>query len=133
MLNRVVLMGRLTADPELKSTPAGTHVTTFSIAVERNFTDKTTGNRPVDFIPIVAWRGTAELVCKYFAKGDMIALDGSLQTRNYQDQNGNKKTLYEVIAEQVYFTGKTENTQRPDVGISIGDFEEIESDDELPF
>ncbi|MEG2813521.1 MAG: single-stranded DNA-binding protein, partial [Oscillospiraceae bacterium] len=86
MLNKVILMGRLTADPEHKQTPNGVSVTSFSIAVERNFADKQTGKREADFINIVAWRGTADLICKYFSKGRMIALDGSLQTRTYQDK-----------------------------------------------
>lgn len=151
MLNRVILMGRLTADPEQKSTPSGVSVTSFSIAVERNFVDKATGNRQADFINIVAWRGTAELICKYFNKGSMIALEGSIQTRNYEDKNGNKRTAFEVVAEQVYFTGgKNESAARPTstnfptpesfpepakgTGFSIGDFEEIDTDDsELPF
>ncbi len=152
MLNKVILMGRLTADPEHKTTPSGTSVTTFSIAVERNYADKATNTRAADFINIVAWRGTADLICKYFSKGRLIALEGSIQTRNYEDKNGNKRTAFEVIAEQVYFTGeKSDNNQNrgssipfpppqefnePKMGtsFSVGDFEEIDTDDsDLPF
>lgn len=106
MLNKVILMGRLTASPELKTTSSGTSVTSFCLAVERNFADKSTGKRAADFINIVAWRGTAELICKYFAKGRLIALEGSIQTRSYEDKNGNKRTAFEVIADNVYFTGE---------------------------
>lgn len=155
MLNKVILMGRLTADPEHKQTPNGVSVTSFSIAVERNFADKQTGKREADFINIVAWRGTADLICKYFAKGRLIALEGSIQTRNYEDKNGNKRTAFEVVAEQVYFTGEKANTTdgnsgfsaapsfpTPEsfvepakgTGFSVGDFEEIDTDDsDLPF
>ncbi|MEG0894138.1 MAG: single-stranded DNA-binding protein [Oscillospiraceae bacterium] len=152
MLNKVILMGRLTADPEHKTTPSGTSVTTFSIAVERNYADKATNTRAADFINIVAWRGTADLICKYFSKGRLIALEGSIQTRNYEDKNGNKRTAFEVIADQVYFTGeKSDNNQNrassipfpppqefnePKTGtsFSVGDFEEIDTDDsDLPF
>ncbi len=154
MLNKVVLMGRLTADPEHKQTPNGVSVTSFSIAVERNFADKQTGTRGADFINIVAWRGTADLICKYFSKGRLIALEGSIQTRNYEDKNGNKRTAFEVVAEQVYFTGEksdsnnnrsnssSTNFPTPEsfnepakgTGFSVGDFEEIDTDDsDLPF
>lgn len=148
MLNKAILMGRLTADPEAKQTPNGASVTSFSIAVERNFADKQTGKRAADFINIVAWRGTAELICKYFSKGRMIALEGSIQTRNYEDKNGNKRTAFEIIADSVYFTGEKKDdnassnganfpppppAQTPNLPFSIGDFEEIETDDDQPF
>ncbi len=100
MLNTVILMGRLTADPELRTTPNGTAVTSFRIAVDRHSSDKQT-----DFIDITAWRGTAELVCRYFAKGRMIALQGRIQTRSYEDKQGNKRTAFEVVAESVSFCG----------------------------
>lgn len=103
-------MGRLTANPEHKQTPNGISVTSFSIAVERNFVDKSTGKRGADFINIVAWRGTADLICKYFSKGRLIALEGSIQTRNYEDKNGNKRTAFEIVADNVYFTGEKANT-----------------------
>lgn len=152
MLNRVILMGRLTADPEHKQTPNGVSVTSFSIAVDRNFSDKS-GNRQTDFINIVAWRQTADFVCKYFAKGRMIALEGSLQSRKYVDKQGNNRVAYEVVADQVYFADSKqggadshpaastsfptpESFQEPARGqsFSVGDFEEIDADDsELPF
>ena len=104
MLNVAVLMGRLVADPELRQTPSGLSVTTFRIAVDRN--DAKAGQeRQADFIDIVAWRQTAEFVCKYFRKGSMIAVQGSIQTRSYEDKNGNKRTTFEVVADNVSFTG----------------------------
>lgn len=103
MINRVVLMGRLTADPELRQTPGGVSVASFSVAVERRYTKD--GERQTDFINIVAWRQTADFVCRYFQKGSMIALDGSIQTRNYTDKNGNKRTAFEVVAENASFCG----------------------------
>lgn len=102
MLNRVILMGRLTADPEHKQTPSGISVTSFSIAVDRNYNGKD-WKPPDDFINIVAWRNTADFICRYFSKGRMIAVEGSIQTRNYEDKNGNKRTAFEVVADQVYF------------------------------
>lgn len=104
MLNVAVLMGRLVADPELRQTPSGLSVTTFRIAVDRNHA-KTGQERQADFIDIVAWRQTAEFVCKYFRKGSMIAVQGSIQTRSYEDKNGNKRTAFEVVADNVSFTG----------------------------
>ena len=103
MLNIVVIMGRLTADPELKTTNSGNSVTSFTVAVDRNFAKD--GNRETDFINVVAWRSTAEFICKYFRKGQMIAINGSLQQRSYEDKNGNKRTAYEVVAQQVSFCG----------------------------
>lgn len=150
MLNKVILMGRLTADPEHKQTPNGVSVTSFSIAVERNFADKS-GKRGTDFINIVAWRNTADFICKYFAKGRMIAIEGSIQTRNYEDKNGNKRTAFEVVADQVYFADSKSSQNKPaatsnfpvpesfnepqkGASFSVGDFEEIDTDDsDLPF
>ena len=135
MLNKVILMGRLTADPELKQTTGGVSVVSFSIACDRNFADKS-GNRACDFINIVAWRGTAEFICKYFGKGRMIALEGSIQTRNYEDKQGNKRTAFEVVADQVYFADSKQGAasdQGAPQGFSVGDFEEIDGDGELPF
>lgn len=103
-MNKVILMGRLTADPELKTTPSGISVTSFSIAVDRNYV-KQGEERQADFINIVCWRQRAEFVCRYFTKGQLIALDGSIQTRQYQDKNGNNRTAFEVVADNVYFTG----------------------------
>lgn len=103
MLNRVILMGRLTRDPELRQTQSGTAVASFSLAVERDFADKSTGTRPTDFIDIVAWRSTAEFVCKYFSKGRMAVVEGRLQIRDWQDRDGNKRRSAEVVADNVYF------------------------------
>lgn len=109
MLNKVVLMGRLVADPELKQTPGGLSVCQFRIAVERNFTSN--GERQADFISIVAWRQAAEFVSRYFKKGQMIAVEGTLQSRNFTDKQGNKRVSYEVVADRLHFCGsKNENT-----------------------
>ena len=107
MLNRVVLMGRMAADPELKQTPNGVSVATFRLAVERNYQPKDSNERLCDFISCVAWRQTGEFITRYFSKGSMIAIEGSIQTRQYQDKNGNKRTAVEVIADQAYFAGST--------------------------
>lgn len=105
MLNVVALMGRLVADPELRRTPNGISTCTFRIAVDRSYV-RSGEERKADFIDIVAWRQTAEFVCKYFKKGNLIAVDGSLQTRNYEDKQGNKRTAFEVVANNVNFTGE---------------------------
>lgn len=104
MLNISTLMGRLTADPELRRTPNGVSVTTFTIAVERTYTPQGQ-EKQADFIDIVAWRNTAEFVCKYFSKGRMIALNGSIQTRLYEDKEGHKRKAFEVVADNVFFCG----------------------------
>ena len=104
MLNVVAIMGRLVADPELRTTQNGTNVCSFRIACDRNFA-RQGEQRQADFIDIVAWRQQAEFVSKYFQKGSMIAIEGSLQTRQYQDKNGNNRTATEVLASQVSFCG----------------------------
>lgn len=104
MLNVVAIMGRLVADPELRTTQSGTNVCSFRIACDRNFA-RQGEQRQADFIDIVAWRQQAEFVSKYFQKGSMIAIEGSLQTRQYQDKNGNNRTATEVLASQVSFCG----------------------------
>ena len=103
MLNRVILMGRLVADPELRQTPNGISVATFRIAVDRNYQSKGSSERQADFINCVAWRQTGEFVSRYFQKGRMIAVEGSLQSRNYEDKQGQKRTAYEVVVDQAYF------------------------------
>ena len=103
MLNSVIIMGRLTADPELRTTPNGLSVTSFTVAGDRNY--KSGDERPTDFISVVAWRGTADFVTRFFKKGQMIAVQGSLQVRNYEDKNGNKRTAYDVVADNVSFCG----------------------------
>lgn len=104
MLNVVALMGRLVADPELKTTQSGNSVCTFRVAVDRSYTAKDE-ERKADFFTITAWRQTAEFICKYFQKGSLIAIEGSLQTRQYQDKNGNNRTATEVLASRVNFAG----------------------------
>ena len=152
MLNRVVLMGRLVADPELRHTASNIAVTSFRIAVDRNYTPKG-AERQTDFISIVTWRNTAEFVSRYFRKGQLVALEGSIQTRTYTDNQGNNRTAFEVVADQVYFAESRNSSsqgastsfapppafEEPPKGSSfsvgdIGDFEEIDTDDgELPF
>ncbi len=104
MLNVVALMGRLVADPELRHTPQGVSVTTFTIAVDRSFV-RQGEHRQADFIDIVAWRSSAEFVCRYFQKGSLIAVDGNIQTRNYQDKNGNNRKAVEIVANNINFAG----------------------------
>jgi single-strand DNA-binding protein len=103
MLNTAIIMGRLTADPELRKTTSGLSVTSFTVAVERNY--KSGEERQADFINVVAWRGTADFVSTYFKKGQMIAVQGSIQTRSYEDKNGNKRTAVEIVADNVSFCG----------------------------
>lgn len=103
MLNHITLMGRLTRDPELRYTQSNTPVATFSLAVERDFADRTTGQRPADFIDCVAWRQTGEFVSKYFTKGSMAVVSGRLQIREWTDREGGKRRSAEVVAENVYF------------------------------
>jgi len=104
MLNVVAIMGRLVADPELRTTPQGTSVTTFRIACDRNFA-RQGEQRQADFLDVVAWRQQAEFVCKYFQKGSLIAVNGSIQTRQYQDKNGNNRTAVEIVADNINFAG----------------------------
>lgn len=110
MLNNVTLMGRLVAGPELKTTQSGLSVVSFRLAVERNYAPQGQ-ERQADFLPCVAWRQTAEFIGKYFTKGRMIAVEGSLQSRNYEDKNGQKRTAIEVIVERAHFAdSKPEST-----------------------
>lgn len=102
MLNKIFLMGRLTRDPELKRTQSGTAVTSFSLAVDRDFKSQN-GDKETDFIDVVAWRNTAEFVSKHFTKGRMAIVEGRLQIRDYTDRDGNKRRVAEVIADNVYF------------------------------
>ena len=115
MLNVVALMGRLVADPELRHTPSGVATCTFRIAVDRNFV-RQGEERKADFIDIVAWRQSAEFVCRYFRKGNLIAVNGSLQTRNYEDKNGNKRTAYEVVADNIHFAESKNSSQASSSG-----------------
>ena len=103
MLNRIIIMGRLARDPELRRTQTGTPVASFSLAVDRDFKDKSTGERSTDWIDVVAWRQTAEFVSRYFTKGRMAVVEGRLQMRDWTDKEGNKRTSAEVVADNVYF------------------------------
>ena len=158
MLNVAVIMGRLAADPELRHTPNGVAVTSFTLAVDRSYARAGT-ERQTDWIDVVAWRQTAEFVCKYFTKGQLMAVTGSIQTRNYEDRNGNKRKAVEIQATEVNFAssrreggamgGDPSYSQprasapaqpaafsEPAPAYSSGsseDFEEILGDDDLPF
>ena len=153
MLNVVVLTGRLVADPELRHTSSDIAVTSFTIAVNRRFA-RLDEERQTDFIDIVAWRNTAEFICKYFSKGQLIAIEGSIQTGSYQDKDGNKRKTFEIVARDAQFAeSKRESSQEHSCGYSNSlvesepkaeksdsyssgsdsDFQTIESDDDLPF
>ncbi len=160
MLNRIIIMGRLARDPELRHTQTGTPVASFTLAVDRDVRDKSTGERVTDWIDVVAWRGTAEFVSKYFTKGRQAVVEGRLQIRDWTDRDGNKRRSAEVVAENVYFgdsrrdsdnggsygnnsygagrdRGDFSRSPAPaDYGIPSGDdqFSELADDDgELPF
>lgn len=159
MINNAVIMGRLTADPELRTTGNGIGVCGFTVAVDRNYRPEGE-ERQTDFINVVAWRKTADFVSRYFRKGQMIAVQGSIQTRNYEDRNGNKRTAVEIVADNISFCGSKAETgaggqnagapapsgnpappvpayqQCSGVGVSNAtpdDFSQVEMDDELPF
>lgn len=133
--NKVILMGRLTANPELKQTQSGIAVTSFSLAVDRK--GKTGEDKVCDFISIVAWRQTAEFICKYFKKGSAILVCGELQTRSWTDNNGNKRSTTEVVANEVYFCEAKRESEGtiPDAYKTpqAGNFEAVKGDDDLPF
>jgi single-strand DNA-binding protein len=140
MLNKVLVMGRLTRDPELKQTNSGVSVVSFSIAVDRDFKDKQTGEKPTDFIDCVAWRSTADFVSKYLNKGRMVVVEGKLQVRDWMDKEGGKRKAYEVIADNVYFADskKESGTPAPSFNHPVGEFVDITAElasgeDELPF
>ena len=103
MLNHITIMGRLVRDPELRTTQSGTNVTSFTLAVDRDFKSRESGEKGTDFIDVVAWRQTAEFVCKYFTKGRMAIAEGRLQIREWKDKDGNNRRTAEVVAENVYF------------------------------
>lgn len=138
MLNVVAIMGRLTADPEMRTTTNGVSVTSFTLAVDRSFSKD--GERKADFIDCVAWRGTAEFICKHFTKGKLMAVDGAIQTRNYEDKNGNKRKAVEIVVASVNFCGDGQKASReekpayraPTIEPDPGDFQEALGDD-LPF
>ena len=129
-LNKAILMGRMTADPELRSTQGGKKVTSFTLAVNRNGKDAGT-----DFIDIVAWEKTAEFVCRYFQKGQQVAVSGRISTRNWEDQNGGKRKAVEVVAEEVLFAeSKRDGQGSHNAGNQMGGYTVMPGDqDELPF
>ena len=150
MLNKIFIMGRLTRDPELRRTQTGTPVASFSLAVDRDFKDRNTGERTTDFIDCVAWRQTGEFVSRYFSKGRMAVAEGRLQLRDWVDRDGNKRRSAEVVVEQMYFDdSKSEGGQKSSqpvpkeagyqaayssTGRETDEFRELQDDDgELPF
>ena len=154
MLNHIVLMGRLVRDPELRRTQSGIAVTSFRIAVDRDFQSRDGGEKQADFIDIVAWRNTAEYVAKYFTKGRMAVVSGRLQMRDWTDKEGGKRTSAEVVADNVYFgdskrdgassggssySGGNSYSSAPAYGNSYDapaistSFSEVDDDGELPF
>ena len=154
MLNKAILMGRLTADPQLRYTPSNVAVASFTLAVNRNYT-KAGEQSQTDFIDIVCWRQRADFVSKYFHKGQLVAVAGSIQTRTWKDKEGNTRKSFEIVADDVYFAeskkdGANYNSGAPAGGDNYGfappaedpgfsfnsednDFSQISSDDELPF
>ncbi len=144
MINCAIIMGRLTADPELKTTPNGVSVTSFCVAVDRKYV-RQGEERQADFINVVAWRQTADFVTRYFRKGSMIAVQGSIQTRSYEDKTGAKRTAVEIVADSVSFCGSKNGSNesfdtqasnyaqsKQNGGFSVNN-EEFEYDDGFPF
>lgn len=146
MLNYDVKTGRLTADPELRTTQNGIPVVGFTLAVQRNY--KIDDEYPTDFLNFVAWRGTAEFICKHFRKGNLITVEGALETRKYTDKEGNPRTAYEIKVDRAHFcesAGSRQNNnngRNPPAAESVGGFTPVfpnttegyvESDDDLPF
>lgn len=129
-MNNICITGRLTAIPEIKKTTTGVSVCSVSIAVDRDY--KVNGEKTTDFIPCIFWRGTAEFVGKYFNKGDMIAVVGSLESRKYTDKEGNNRTVWEVKADKVNFCGGKKETQQTE-SQHFEDVSEESSDEDLPF
>ena len=151
MLNHIVVMGRLTRDPELRHTQAGTPVASFTVAVDRDYKNKETDKRETDFIDCVAWRSTGEFVSRYFAKGRMAVVEGRLQLRDWTDKEGNKRRSAEILVSNVYFgdskpkdgdsaggkatAGKDDDFALPsDFGVGGGSFADLADEDgDLPF
>ena len=151
-MNKCIFIGNLTRDPEYQTTGSGVSLCRFSIAVNRSYSNAN-GERETDFINIVTWRQQAEFVSKYFSKGRLIGIEGSIQTRNYEDRNGNKRTAVEVVADRAFFVDSKSSAQNSGTSYgamapnrpaapaepvsyssgSFGDFEEIEGEDDLPF
>ena len=138
MLNHITIMGRLTKEPELRRTGSGVAVTSFTLAVDRDFADKQSNQKETDFIECVAWKNTAEFVSKYFKKGQMAIVSGRLQIRSWTDKDGNKRKTAEVVADNVYFgeaKKDTEATGYTPNGVSGSEgFQQVDiPDSELPF
>ena len=144
MLNHITIMGRMTRDPELRRTGSGVAVASFTVAVDRDFSGKDSGEKETDFIDCVAWRNTGEFVSKYFAKGSMVVVSGRLQIRSWNDKDGNKRRTAEVVAENVYFGDSKRSTDNSSAVPNYGgyatpatpaaDYTMIEDDDaQLPF
>lgn len=136
MLNLAAVQGRICADPELRHTQNDIAVCSFTIANDQGSGEK----KKTSFIDVVAWRGTAELVCKWFNKGSAIIVQGSIQTRSYTDKDGNKRKAFEIVADNVHFAeSKKDGNNNPSIqaeqkpAVDTGDFEEMPSDDDLPF
>ena len=141
-LNTISIMGRLVRDPELRHTSNNIPVASFTLAVDRDYKDKATGEKTADFIPVVAWRNSAEFAAKYFSKGRMAVVSGSLQMRNWTDKDGNKRTTAEVLAEHIYFgdskkdgdsapaSGGYGGTYYQPVDVNAADYDD---DSDLPF
>lgn len=132
MLNRIIVMGRMTRDPELRRTNSGTAVASFTVAVDRDFKSQS-GEKETDFIDVVAWRNTAEFASKYFSKGRMAVVEGRLQIRDWTDKDGNKRRSAEIVADSVYF-----GDSKRDGGDTVqsepqSGFSEVEDDGDLPF
>lgn len=130
MLNNVTIMGRLTRDPELRRTQGGTAVTSFTMAVDRDFKSQS-GEKETDFIDVVAWGKTAEFAANYFTKGRMAIVEGRLQVRGWQDKDGNRRKSVEVVADNVYFADSKREGKKQTA--PADDFAEIEDDGDLPF
>lgn len=131
MINKCIFIGRLTKDPDARYTQSGNAVTTFRIAVNRNFLNNQ-GEREADFIPIQAWRTTAENCAKYLQKGQLVAVSGRLQTRSYE-QDGQRRFTWEIIADEVQFLERSNNNQKSKLEDAYEDLEPVDPDDELPF
>ncbi len=144
MLNKVILIGRFTRDPELRSTPQGTSTCSFSLAVDRNY-QSASGERQADFINCVAWRQTAEFISKYFQKGNMVCVEGSIQTRSWKDNEGNNRYATEVVVDRSYFVESKKSAQGVSSGMEAPVFNDspfgnlpdpispLGTDDDLPF
>lgn len=137
MLNHLVIMGRLTKDPEIRRTQAGIPVATFTLAVERDFTDRNTGKKAVDFPKVEAWRQTAEFIEKWFSKGQMVAVEGRMESRGWTDKEGKKRVEWVVAADKVYFAGEKKDPDAPRKEApkmaDYNGFEMLDGEDELPF